>query len=94
MSKLGSYVCLCILFVDFIPAAKQSERVLKKKLFRVYINPKYFGLRRTEAKWKKNARRNERTKERHVSGQEMRFFGGRVVRFKKAEKTDVLGRSE
>jgi len=39
----------------------------------------------------KNARTNERT-ERHVSGQEMRIFGGRVC-FKKAE-TDVLGRSE
>ena len=41
-------------------------------------------------------REKERTneEERHVSGQEMRFFGGRVVRFKKAEKTDVLGRSE
>lgn len=37
-------------------------------------------------------RENERTKERHVSGQEMRIFGGRVC-FKKAE-TDVLGRSE
>lgn len=39
-------------------------------------------------------RENERTNERHVSGQEMRIFGGRVIRFKKAEKTDVLGRSE
>ena len=38
-------------------------------------------------------RENERTKERHVSGQEMRIiFGGRVC-FKKAE-TDVIGRSE
>ena len=46
---------------------------------------------------KKNVR-NERTKERQnknvAGGQEMRFFGGRVVRFKKAEKTDVLGRRE
>lgn len=34
--------------------------------------------------------KNARTNERHVSGQEMRFGGG-VIRFKKGEKTDVLG---
>jgi hypothetical protein len=45
-----------------------------------------------EADEMEKKRENERTKERHVSGQEMRIFGGRVC-FKKAE-TDVLGRSE
>ena len=49
-------------FCGFYSAAKTKERVLKKKLFRVYVNPKYFWLRRPDAKMEKK-REKERTNE-------------------------------
>ena len=80
---------MCILFCGRIvfPAAKHRERDAEK-MFRVLIN--FFLC--VEADEMEKKRENERTNERHVSGQEMRIFGGRVC-FKKAE-TDVRGRSE
>ena len=82
---------MCILFCGRIvfPAAKHRERDAEK-MFRVLMKSKLFLC--VEADEMEKKRENERTNERHVSGQEMRIFGGRVC-FKKAE-TDVLGRSE
>lgn len=79
---------MCIYFVGEIlfPAAK---REIAEKMFRFFKTLNFF----LRSRRKEKKRENERKKERHVSGQEMRFFGGRVIRFKKAE-TDVLGRSE
>ena len=79
------------LWENFYSRGKAKRERLKKNCLGFYRTLNFFLEEPT--KMEKKVRTNERTKERHVSGQEMRIFGGRVC-FKKAEKTDVLGRSE